>query len=517
VIMAEFTPITVAYGDGIGPEIMGAVLQILKEAHAKIRIETVEVGEKLYKKNYTSGIAEDTWESLTRTRILLKAPITTPLGGGYKSLNVTLRKALSLYANVRPAVSYAPFVKTLHPSLNIAIIRENVEDLYAGIEYRQTHNVYESLKLISRLGSEKIIRYAFEYARRNNRQRVSCFSKDNIMKLSDGIFHRVFEEIAKEYKDIQSDYYIVDIGTAKLATQPEIFDVVVTSNLYGDIISDVTAEISGSVGLAGSANIGQDYALFEAVHGSAPRIAGQNIANPSGLLNAAIMMLVHINQGNIAELIENAWKKTIEEGIHTIDIYDENNSSKKVGTKEFAAEVIKRLGSKPSVLKAANYSSPVVINDYNNQAHSINTIEIKRLMGVDVFIQMNVLSAHDVAKKIQNIHLEILELKTISSMGLKLWPRNDRFELISDHWCCRFMAQKDGEEVSHLSIADLLKLLSTHDIDFIKIENLFSFDNKPGFSLAQGIIAIFSGIVGFFRFPDFYTKLHAASVIDCCG
>ncbi|XVN43439.1 MAG: NADP-dependent isocitrate dehydrogenase [Candidatus Rickettsia vulgarisii] len=480
----EIIPITVAYGDGIGPEIMQAVLNILKEAEARIRVEVVEVGEKLYRKNYTSGIAENTWESLARTRVLLKAPITTPLGGGYKSLNVTLRKALSLYANVRPSISYAPFVETLHPNLDVVIVRENVEDLYAGIEYRQTHNVYESLKLISRIGSERIIRYAFEYAIKNNRKKVTCFSKDNIMKLSDGIFHKVFDEIRSEYPQIKSDFSIVDIGTARLATQPETFDVVVTLNLYGDIISDVAADISGSVGQAGSANIGQDYALFEAIHGSAPTIADQDIANPSGLLNAAIMMLVHIGQGDVATLIENAWKKTIEDGIHTSDIFDPKLSNKKVGTKEFAQEVIKRLGSKPSKLKIADYS-PSSEQDSQEHNYTINNKEVKSLMGVDVFIQMNVTSAHDIAEKIQAINLENLELKTISSMGLKLWPRDDRFELISDHWCCRFM-EKNGAQIQHISIANLLKALSDNDIDFIKIENLFSFDGKPGFSLAQG-------------------------------
>ena len=345
--MSEITPITVAYGDGIGPEIMQAVLHILRKAEAQIRVEVVEVGEKLYNKNYTSGIAPDTWESIERTKILLKAPITTPQGGGYKSLNVTMRKTLGLYANVRPSISYYPFVGTLHPKLDLVIIRENEEDLYAGIEYRHTHNVRESVKLISRTGCEKIVRYAFEYAVKNNRKKVTCFSKDNIMKFSDGIFHQVFNEIAKEYPAIANEHYIVDIGTARLATKPEIFDVIVTSNLFGDIISDVTAEISGSVGLAGSANIGKDFALFEAIHGSAPDIAGKNIANPSGLLNGAIMMLVHIGQGEVAALIENAWKRTLEDGVHTADIYNTETSTKKVGTKEFAEEVVKRLGEKP--------------------------------------------------------------------------------------------------------------------------------------------------------------------------
>ena len=483
--MTEITPITVANGDGIGPEIMHAVLKILKEAEAQIRLETIEVGEKLYQKNYTSGIAGDTWESIARTKVLLKAPITTPQGGGYKSLNVTLRKALGLYANVRPSISYHPFVETLHPSLDLVIVRENEEDLYAGIEYRHTHNMYESIKLISRTGSEKIIRFAFEYAIKNNRKKITCFSKDNIMKFTDGIFHKVFDEVAKEYSGLKSEHYIIDIGTARLATQPGSFDVIVTSNLYGDIVSDVTAEISGSVGLAGSANIGRDYALFEAVHGSAPDIADKNIANPSGLLNAAVMMLVHIGQGTVAATIENAWKKTIEDGIHTSDIYDEKISSKKVGTKEFADEVINRLGQKPSKLKALDYTATPK-NTSSEHVYTINTKEIKTLVGVDVFMQMNVNSAHDVASKIQSIVFSGLELKTVSCMGLKLWPRDQRFELLSDHWCCRFMPKAEGTIVKHIEIAGLLQSLAGADIDFIKAENLFEFDGKKGFSLAQG-------------------------------
>ena len=481
--MSKNTPITVAYGDGIGPEIMQAVLHILMKAEAKISIEVIEVGEKLYKKNYTSGIAPDTWESIERTKILLKAPITTPQGGGYKSLNVTMRKTLGLYANIRPSISYHPFVNTLHPDLDLVIVRENEEDLYAGIEYRHTHNMRESVKLISRTGCEKIIRYAFEYAVKNNRKKVTCFSKDNIMKFSDGLFHQVFNEIAKEYPIITNEHYIVDIGTARLATKPEIFDVIVTSNLFGDIISDVTAEISGSVGLAGSANIGKDFALFEAIHGSAPNIADKNIANPSGLLNGAIMMLVHIGQGDVANLIENAWKKTLEDGVHTTDIYNEKISSKKVGTKEFAEEVVTRLGQKPTNLKIANYSSFSKKSD-KNFTYEINTLEKKSLVGVDIFVDMNVNSAHDVANKINPIDAGCMILKTISSKGLKLWPRDDSFFMNSDHWCCRFMP--DSGEISHEDITNLLNKLVIAKIDFIKVENLYNFDGKPGYSLAQG-------------------------------
>ena len=480
--MSDIVPITVAYGDGIGPEIMDAVMLILRKAEANIRVEMIEIGKKLYAKNYSSGIAADTWESLERTRVLLKAPITTPQGGGYKSLNVTLRKALGLYANVRPSISYSPFVVTMHPKLDVAIVRENEEDLYAGIEYRHTRNMRESMKLISRTGCEKIVRYAFEYAVKNNRKKVTCFSKDNIMKFSDGIFHQVFDEIAKEYPKIKNEHYIVDIGTARIANNPEIFDVVVTSNLFGDIISDITAEISGSVGLAGSANIGKDYAMFEAIHGSAPDISGKNIANPSGLLNGAIMMLVHIGQGDIATNIENAWKKTIEDGMHTVDIYDEKTSSKKVGTKEFAEEVVKRLGQKPVKLKIANYGAiKAASREFN---YEINSSEEKTLIGVDIFVDMHVNSADKVAAKVNPVDAGDLILKTIACKGLKLWPRDDEYLMDSDHWCCRFMP--DFGTVTHTQISALLKNLSEANIDFIKVENLYEFDGKRGYSLAQG-------------------------------
>lgn len=481
--MSEIIPITVAYGDGIGPEIMSATLEILKHAEAPVRVEIIEIGEKLYKKNYSSGISHETWDSINRTGILLKAPITTPQGGGYKSLNVTLRKALGLYANVRPAISYHPYVSTLHKKLNLTIIRENEEDLYAGIEYRHTHNMRESMKLISRTGCEKIVRYAFEYAVANGRKKVTCFSKDNIMKFSDGLFHQVFNEIAKEYPNIENDHYIIDIGTARLATRPEIFDVIVTSNLFGDIISDVVAELSGSVGMAGSANIGNGYAMFEAIHGSAPDIAGQNIANPSGLLNAAIMMLVHIGQGEMASMIENAWKKTLEDGMHTADIYNSEISKKKLGTYEFAEEVIKRFGQKPSILSIANYQTQKVevTREFN---YVINNTASKKLVGVDVYLGTLCKSAHEIAQVIAKVGDNNLNLQTVSSKGLMLWPRTEEFLTESDHWCCRFTPKKS--EMKYEFIATLLKALSKNKIDFIKVENLYEFDGVRGYSLAQG-------------------------------
>jgi isocitrate dehydrogenase len=345
------TKITVAKGDGIGPEIMDATLEIILAAGANIEIEEIEVGEKVYLAGNTAGIAPEAWETIRRNKVFLKAPITTPQGGGYKSLNVTTRKFLGLYSNVRPCMSLHPFVSTKHPVMDIVIVRENEEDLYAGIEHQQTDEVVQCLKLISRPGCEKIVRYAFEYAKQQNRKKVTCFTKDNIMKQTDGLFHQVFDEIAKEYPEIENEHWIIDIGAAKMADTPEAFDVIVMPNLYGDVLSDVAAQITGSVGLAGSANIGEECSMFEAIHGSAPRRAGQNLANPSGLLQGAIMMLNHIGQTGVAEKVQNAWLKTLEDGTHTYDIFKEGISKQKVGTREFAKAVIANLGNKPSILK----------------------------------------------------------------------------------------------------------------------------------------------------------------------
>src|SRR3954462_11717490 len=381
--MATKTPITVAHGDGIGPEIMSATLQILEAAGAALEIETIEIGEKVYLRGNTAGIEPSAWDSLLRTQVFLKAPITTPQGGGFKSLNVTTRKTLGQYANVRPCVSYHRFFHTNHANMDVVIVRENEEDLYAGIEYQLTPAVTSCIKLISRPGSEKIVRYAFEYARLHKRKKVTCFMKDNIMKMTDGLFHKVFDEIAAQYPEIQNEAWIVDIGAAKLADTPEAFDVLVMPNLYGDILSDVAAQIAGSVGLAGSANIGEHVAMFEAIHGSAPRRAGQNLANPSGLLLGAVMMLVHVGLIDHAERVHNAWLRTVEDGVHTYDVYDETVSKQKVGTKEFADAVIERLGQTPQILKARQYRKS---EESHASAASAKPAPQKEMVGVDVFL-----------------------------------------------------------------------------------------------------------------------------------
>lgn len=479
-------PVTVAYGDGIGPEIMEATLHILKEAGAKLAIEKIEIGEKVYLSGNTSGIDPSAWDSLRNTKVFLKAPITTPQGGGYKSLNVTVRKTLGLYANVRPCVSYHPFIETKHPGMDVVIVRENEEDLYAGIEYRQTDQVMQCLKIISRPGSEKIVRYAFEYARRHNRKKVTCFTKDNIMKLTDGLFHKVFTEIAAEYPDIENEHWIVDIGAAKMADTPNAFDVIVMPNLYGDILSDVAAQIAGSVGLAGSANIGENIAMFEAIHGSAPRRAGQNLANPTGLLLGAIMMLVHIGQTGTAERVHNAWLRTIEDGVHTYDIFDEGISKQKVGTKEFAQAVVDRLGKKPNTLKAVTYNQGDQEEVFSETIVKERSDTKKELVGVDVFLDWLKGSPDNLGEALKKITPQGLQLAMISNRGVKVWPGGASETFCSDQWRCRFMSSNKGALVTHKQIIELLGTVESAGFDFIKIENLCNFDGERGYSLDQG-------------------------------
>ncbi len=390
-----------------------------------------------------------------------------------------------LYANVRPCVSYYPFVYTKHPTMDVVIMRENEEDLYTGIEYRQTHDMVESLKLISRPGSEKIVRYAFEYARSHNRKKVTCFMKDNIMKLTDGLFHKVFNEIANDYPDIENEAWIVDIGSAKLADTPEAFDVIVLPNLYGDILSDIAAQVAGSVGLAGSANIGDRCAMFEAIHGSAPRRAGQNLANPSGLLLGAVMMLVHIDQPDVATSVHNAWLRTIEDGVHTYDIYVEGVSKQKVGTREFAGAVIARLGQMPEQLKAVSYTSAPQHAAY---APTVSTPsdEQKDLVGVDVFLDWHSGTADQLGEMFKQVGSNGLELTMITNRGAKVWPEGMPETFTTDHWRCRFMAHNRGESIAHSQIIHLLERIDAAGFDFIKIENLYNFDGKASYSAGQG-------------------------------
>ena len=485
--MAINVPITVAKGDGIGPEIMDATLQILRESGARLDIEEIEIGEKVYLRGNTAGIEKSSIESMLRTKIFLKAPITTPQGGGYKSLNVTTRKMLGLYANVRPCVAYDPYIPTKHPGMDVVIVRENEEDLYAGIEHQQTPDVTQCLKLISRSGCERIVRYAFDYAVRNNRKKVTVFMKDNIMKLTDGLFHKVFDEIAPLYPTIQNEAWIVDIGAAKLADTPGAFDVIVMPNLYGDILSDVAAQIAGSVGLAGSANIGTKYAMFEAIHGSAPRRAGQNLANPSGLLLGAVMMLVHIDQADVAERVHNAFLRTIEDGVHTYDIAKEGknpHTTKQVGTKEFGEAIVARIGQEPQKFKPVRYQSRPP-QDVTAKA-STHVAAKREFVGVDLFFYNEPGNAEAFGKRAEQLNGGGLKLIMVSNRGVKVYPDGFKDTLTSDNWRVRFQSDNSNPVVVYQQVIDLMQRATDAGFELIKTEGLYNFDGKAGFSLSQG-------------------------------
>ena len=479
--MAEKKRITVAYGDGIGPEITRATMRIIEAAGTPLEYDVIEVGESVYKKGILSGMPNEAWDIVRKNKVLLKGPITTPQGGGFKSVNVTIRKSLGLFANVRQCKAYTPYVASTHPGINLIIIRENEEDLYAGIEHQQTQEVTQVLKLVTRPGSESIIRYAFEYARAYGRHKVTCMTKDNIMKLTDGLFHKIFDEVAVEYPDITSNHQIIDIGAARVAAQPETLDVIVTLNLYGDILSDIAAQVAGSVGLAGSANVGREAAMFEAIHGSAPDIAGRDIANPSGILVAATQMLVHIGLPEYAEKIKNAWLCTLEDGIHTVDIYREGLSQQEVGTAAFTDAIIERLGRKPRQLDPVEYRGGGIHFELKEPV-----VRKKELTGVDLFIHWadGERDPEIIGAALEKISAGGLKLKMITNRGVKVYPGGFPETFKTDHWRCRFVSE--SASVTFDDVLSLLQKVHQAGFEVIKTEHLYTFDGERGYSLGQG-------------------------------
>lgn len=464
------------------------MLRVLRAADPALVYEPVVVGLNAYEAGAVAGFGPEVMEAITQHGVILKGPITTPQGGGYKSVNVSMRKTLGLYANLRPCAAYSPFVATRHPAMDVVIVRENEEDTYAGIEHRQSDEVYQCLKLITRPGCERIVRYAFEYARAHGRKKVTYMTKDNIMKLTDGLFHQVFNEIAVEYPDIANEHMIIDIGTAKMAVNPERFDVVVAPNLYGDILSDVAAEVAGSIGLAPSANIGETCAMFEAVHGSAPDIAGQDIANPSGMLLSAVMMLVHMGRVGPAAEIHNAWLCTLEDGFHTADFFRDGEGAQCVGTQALADAVIARLGQSPQRLPAVSYPEPDEESTVHVTTHTAPTpMATKQLVGVDVFLNWDELrrDANALGKQLEPLAGPNFKLAMITNRGVKVYPHGMPQTLCTDHWRCRFPAAAE-EGVTPQAIAALLMRLAEAGLDAVKAENLYTFDGERGYSQAQG-------------------------------
>ncbi len=475
--------VTIAKGDGIGPEIMDAVLLVLREAGADLDYQFVEIGEQAYRAGHTSGIPPEAWEVIRRNPVFLKAPITTPEGKGYKSLNVTIRKTLGLFANVRPARTFDPVIPSRYPGMDVVVIRENEEDLYAGVEYRPSPGTVVAWKQITREASERIIRFAFAYARANGRKKVTAMTKDNILKLSDGLFHRVFEEVARDYPDLEAEHWIIDIGAAKLADQPQLFDVVVLPNLYGDILSDVTAQMAGSVGVAGSANIGEKYAMFEAIHGSAPRHAGKNIANPSALLQAAVMMLVHIGQTEVAERIQNAWLRTLEERTVTYDLARklraEGLECTELGTREFAEAVVRNLGKEPETLEAVRYQAVPMAEALRLRRRPP---EEMRIVGVDVGFPAPPEKPAELGDRIRAVTPKPFRLHLLQNRGQKVYPGDPGLAHLGDYWVARFYVEGNGSP----DLEALLGALRKAGIAWNYVQTLEEFAGQRGYTLAQG-------------------------------
>jgi isocitrate dehydrogenase len=476
--------VTLIPGDGIGPECVESAKKIIDAAGVKIEWEVRHAGESVFKQGIPSGVPQETIDSIKKTRLVLKGPLGTPIGYGEKSANVTLRKLFETYANIRPVREF-PGVPTPYSGrgIDLVVVRENVEDLYAGIEHMQTPSVAQCLKLISRKGCEKIVRMAFEFARSEGRKSVACATKSNIMKFTEGMLKRTFEEIAKEYSDIQSWHVIVDNCCHQLVKKPEQFDVIVTTNMNGDIMSDLTSALVGGLGFAPSANLGSDCAIFEAVHGSAPKYAGKNVINPTAVIGSAIMMLRYMGEFAAASKIENALIVTMEEGkVPTGDVvgYDNPKAAK---TSAYTDAIISNFGKSSAKFKVRDVK-PIVMPNVSTALDTIKPAK-RRVIGMDLFIES---ADHptkigpDIEKLLEGTPLK---LKMMSNRGTQVYPDKGTTIDCTDQHRCRMLSRDPNAELSDFDVlAVALKL--TARVKWGHIEKLQEFDGVPSFTKAQG-------------------------------
>jgi len=475
------TLVTVIPGDGIGPEVVRSAQRIVEASGAKVEWEECEAGAEVFRKGLPSGVPPETIESIRKTRVVLKGPLETPVGYGEKSANVTLRKLFETYANVRPAREL-PGVRTPYSGrgIDLVIVRENVEDLYAGIEHMQTPGVAQTLKLISRKGCEKIVRFAFELARAEGRRTVTCATKANIMKLSEGMLKRTFEEIAPEYPDIESWHLIVDNTAHQLVKRPEQFDVIVTTNMNGDILSDESSALVGGLGFAPSANIGNDVAIFEAVHGSAPKYAGKDVINPTALILTAVMMLRYLGEFEPAAAIEHAVLVTLESGVLTGDVvgYD-----KGVSTSAYTDAIISNLGKRSERWQVREYK-PIRLPKLDPRPDYVRPTS-RRVVGIDLFVE-SALTAEELGRSMEELVKDTaFELKMISCRGTQVYPPTGAITDIVDASYCRLVLKEPAEDVPDEAVAQLLQRVSTRH-RWTHIEKLHEFDGEPGYTRSQG-------------------------------
>ncbi len=474
--------VTLIPGDVTGPEVVNSAQRIIEAAGAAIEWEKCEAGEQVFRRGLPSGVPTETIESIHRTRVVLKGPLGTPIGYGEKSANVTLRKLFETFGNIRP-VREMPGIPTPYQGrgIDLVVVRENIEDLYAGIEHMQTPGVAQCLKLISGKGCEKIVRLAFEFARSEGRKRVHCATKSNIMKLTEGYLKRTFEAIAPEYPDIEAQHIIIDNCAHQMVKKPEQFDVIVTTNMNGDIISDLSSALIGGLGFAPSANIGNEVAIFEAVHGSAPKYAGKNVINPVALILSAVMMLRHLNQFEPAAQIEHAVLVTLEEGkAKTGDIvgYD-----KGISTSAFTDTVIGNLGKRSTKWRVREHK-PIRLAQLSTRIDYV-TVKSRRVTGIDLFVE-SPLPASELGKSLESLSEgSALKLKMISNRGTKVYPPMGAMTDCIDHWRCRFIGRDAAANIDDQAILALVgRVAAQHN--WMHIEKLPEFDGNAGFTKAQG-------------------------------
>jgi len=470
--------VTLITGDGIGREVAASATRLVAAAGGRVSWEEADAGADVFRAGVPSGVPEETIASITRTRTVLKGPLETPIGFGEKSANVTLRKLFETFANIRP-VRELPGVPTPYSGrgIDLVVVRENVEDLYAGIEHMQTPDVAQCLKLISRLGCERIVRTALELAVAEGRTNVAVATKANIMKMTEGMLQREFAAAATEYPDLETWHVIVDNCAHQLVKAPEQFEVIVTTNMNGDILSDLTSALVGGLGFAPSANLGNDAAIFEAVHGSAPKYAGKDVANPSAMVLSAVMMLRHLQQFEAAETLEQAVLKTLEDGIHTQDV----KSGPPVGTAEFTAAVEERMGQKSTTASRDHQALklPVITREETR-----SKLGSRATVGVDVFIESSDSPAR-VAEQLQRcLPGTPYSLKMVSNRGTVVWPSTGGSTGCVDHFRARFMIA-DQSQWTPTSVLGLLEKIGKA-YRWMHVEKLEMHNGKPTFTKAQG-------------------------------
>lgn len=475
--------VTLIPGDGIGPEVVNAARKIIDATGVKINWEEAHAGASVFLKGVASGVPQETIASISRTRVALKGPLETPVGFGEKSANVTLRKLFETFANIRPIREF-PGVPTPYSGrgIDLVVVRENVEDLYAGIEHMQTAGVAQCLKLISRKGCEKIVNLAFQVALAEGRTNIQCATKANIMKFTEGFLKRTFEEIAPKFPSLKAQHIVVDNCAHQLVKKPEQFEVIVTTNMNGDILSDLTSALVGGLGFAPSANIGHDVAIFEAVHGSAPKYAGKDVANPTAMILSGVMMLRHLGEMEAAAKIENAVMFTLAEGkVVPRDVVGDANAS---GTRAYTEEIIRNFGKSVPGWKARDYKK-LQVPPAPTGSKTVASTD-RHVIGIDVFVEADK-SANELGGILSSLGESAgFKLKMISNRGTQVFPARGAETDCVDHWRCRFIYSKPSGDLPLDQVNRLLDSIQTSGLRWMHLEKLQEFNGKPAYTKAQG-------------------------------